>query len=69
MTDEEHDMIKRLYDYLFHPPVVGKTSRAEQLDEVLAAVRAGKMTTRILVWVAGVIAAIGAVWTAWGAGK
>lgn len=64
MTEEEHKMIARVHDYLFHPPVEGKTSRAEQLDEVLVAVRAGKLGTRALLWLSSLVVAAGAVWAA-----
>ncbi len=61
MTEDEHDMIKEVHDFLFKPPLEGKESRARQLDEIMSAVRAGKMGTRILLWAAGVIAAFAAL--------
>ncbi|EEX09636.1 hypothetical protein SL1157_1680 [Ruegeria lacuscaerulensis ITI-1157] len=61
MTEDEHDMIKEVHDFLFKPPLEGKSSRAEQLDEIMSAVRAGKMGTRILLWLAGVVAAVSAI--------
>ncbi len=61
MTDEEHRMIKRTHDFWFVPPIEGKSSRAEQIDELLGAVRAGKIGTRIVLWLAGLVAAIGVV--------
>ena len=63
MTDDEHEMIKRVHDFLFAPPIEGKPARSEQLDEVLSAVRAGKMGTRLLLWLAGLFAAATAVWS------
>lgn len=62
MTDDEHAMMKRVHDYLFHPPMEGKPTRAAQLDEVLGAVRAGKLGTRVLLWLAGIVAAASAIW-------
>lgn len=62
MTDEQAEMMKRLDDFLFKPPIEGKPSRAQQIDELLAAVRAGKMGTRLLLWLAGVVAASTALW-------
>ena len=44
--------------------IEGKTSRAEQIDEVLTAVRAGKLGTRIVLWICGLIAAVGAAYAA-----
>ncbi len=70
MTDEEHEMIRRVHDYLFVPPIEGKPSRARQVDELLSVVRAGKLAGRLLLWVAGVAGAIGAIWTSlFGVGK
>lgn len=61
MTDEEHDMIKKVHDFWFVPPIEGKPSRAAQIDEVLSAVRAGKVGTRALLWLGGVLAAAGVI--------
>lgn len=63
MTGDEHEMMRRVHDFLFVPPIEGKPSRSEQLDEVLSAVRAGKMGTRMLLWLAGIIAACAAIWS------
>lgn len=72
VTENEHDdlqkileMVRRGDDFLFQPHIQGKPTRAEQLDELLSAVRAGKIGTRITLWIAGVIAAFGAIWSNW----
>jgi hypothetical protein len=61
MTEDEHTMIKEVHEFLFKAPVEGKPNRAVQLDEIMSAVRAGKMGTRILLWLSGVVVAIAAV--------
>lgn len=61
MTDEEHSMIKEVHEFLFKAPVEGKPNRAVQLDEIMSAVRAGKMGTRLLLWMSGVIVAFAAI--------
>lgn len=62
--DEQHEleMIQRVHDFLFRPHIEGKPTRAEQIDEALSALRAGKIGGRVVLWMAGVIAAIGALW-------
>lgn len=60
MTDDEHDMIKKVHDFLFTPPLENKPSRAQQIDDLLSAVRAGKLGARSLLWIAGFAAAMGA---------
>ena len=62
MTDDEHNMIREVHEFLFRPPVEGRPNRAVQLDEIMSAVRAGKMGTRILLWLSGVFVAFAAVW-------
>lgn len=63
MTEEEHRMVKRTHDFWFEPPIEGKPNRAQQVDEVLSAVRAGKIGTRIVLWLCGLIAAVAAAYT------
>lgn len=63
VTPEEHEMMKEVHDFLFKPPIHGKASRSEQVDEVLGAVRAGKLGTRVLLWLAGMATAFGAIWS------
>lgn len=60
MTEEQARMIQRVHDFWFVPPLEGKPTRAEQTDEILAAVRAGKIGTRIVLWLAGLVIAVGA---------
>lgn len=66
MTPEEHLMMeetlacaKRTNKWLFEPPIVGKPSRAQQLDDLMAGVRAGKMSFRVVLYAAGFVAAMG----------
>ena len=63
--DEQHEleMIQRVHDFLFRPHIEGKPTRAEQIDEALSALRAGKISARITLWLAAVFAAIGALWS------
>lgn len=62
MTEEEHSMIKEVHEFLFKEPVTGKPNRAVQLDEIMSAVRAGKLGTRVLLWLAGIVVGAGAIW-------
>ncbi len=63
MADDEHkEMVRRVHDWLFEPPIEGQTTRAEQLDRVMAGIRAGRIGARVLLWIAGFVAAIGAAW-------
>lgn len=59
MTDEEHQMIKDVHDWLFKPPIRGKPDRANQLDDLLSGVRAGKLFGRVVLYMAGFVVAIG----------
>jgi len=63
MTEEEHNLIREVHEFWFKPPIEGKPNRAAQIDEVLGAVRAGKIGTRLLLWAAGIIAAFGVIWS------
>ena len=66
--------IKKVNDsldaYLLQPRSPGKPSRASELDDVLAAVRAGGFGLNVLKGLAAIIAAVGVVWAAlqWGKG-
>ena len=62
MTEEEHQMIKRTHDFWFAPHVEGKPTRAEQIDELLSGVRAGKLGFRVALYLAGFVAAVGAAY-------
>ena len=59
MTEDERKMITDVHDFLFKAPVKGKPTRAMEVDDALAAVRAGKIGTRIVLWMAGLVIAIG----------
>lgn len=59
---EPNEKGHRAHDFLFDPPIEGKPPRSEQLDELLSTVRAGKLGGRAILWLAGFIAAVGAIW-------
>lgn len=62
MTDEESNKIDELHRFFFTPPLKGHPTRAQQIEDVLTAVRTGKNIARALLWVLGVIAACGVAW-------
>ena len=62
MTEDEHEMIRRVHDWLFKPNIEGKPPRAELLDDVMTAIRAGKLWVRVLLYLMGAIAAFSAAW-------
>lgn len=62
MTEKEREQLQNLHDFFFKSHLEGKPTRAEQLDEVLMAVRAGKFGSRIILWLAGFVAALGVIW-------
>lgn len=61
MTEDERKMIADIYDFLYKPPITGGKTRAEQLDDVLVGVRYGRTTSRIMLWIAGMLAALAMV--------
>lgn len=44
------------------PTGPGQDSRAKEIDEALRAVRAGKLLTKVSLWILGAIAAVAAAW-------
>ena len=44
-------------------PGPGKPTRAQQIDDLLIAVRTGKLSFRAVLWVAGALAALAAAYT------
>ena len=64
MTQEEHDMMREVRDWLMKPPISGQPSRAEQLDQLLSSVRAGKMGARVFLYMCGAVVAVIAAWNA-----
>lgn len=64
MTDEDRHRLDFMYDYLIQPTGPGRTSRAEELDKLLAAVSAGRMGARALLWLAGAIIAVSTAYAA-----
>ncbi|WP_157057529.1 hypothetical protein [Loktanella sp. 3ANDIMAR09] len=62
MNDEEREKLDDLHDFFIKPRAPGKPSRASQIDDLLEAVRAGKLTGRVILWVAGAIITMTAAW-------
>ncbi|WP_157057477.1 hypothetical protein [Loktanella sp. 3ANDIMAR09] len=58
MTEDERTKLDELHDFFLKPRAPGKPSRASQIDDLLEAVRAGKLTGRVILWVAGAIIAL-----------
>lgn len=66
MTPEQGKQLQELHDFWMKPPVAGRPSRAQLIDEVLRAYTAGGIVVRVFLWGC---AAIVAVASAWGATK
>lgn len=64
MTDDEKQKLNDLHDFFMKPPVAGKPSRAQQIDDALNAIRSGKFTVRALLWACGAVVAVLAAWNA-----
>lgn len=62
MTPDQERKLDEVHDFLLKPTGPGKPSRAEQLDDALAGVRAGKITARFILWISGFMVAIVAAW-------
>lgn len=65
MTDDERlkaavEKIDELHQFFMAEPL-GKPSRAKQVDDLLAVVRAGRLGARVTLWTAGFFAALGAI--------
>lgn len=63
MLDKIAEQNQRIDDYLMKPPGPGRKTRAQELDELLAAKRAGSLAARAVLWLLGFIAAVGAAVT------
>lgn len=64
MTPEQQKQLTEIHHFLLAPRGPNQPSRAEEIDEALNAVKAGKFGARAVLWSAGFIAAMGAAWTA-----
>ena len=62
MTEDQAQKLDELHDFFMKPPLAGKPSRAQQIDDVLVAVRTGKLSVRALLWSAGALAAVAAAY-------
>ncbi|KQI68686.1 hypothetical protein AN189_07195 [Loktanella sp. 3ANDIMAR09] len=61
MSPDEKQKLDDLHDFFLKPRAPGKPSRAAQIDDLLEAVRAGKLTARAVLWLAGAAISIAAV--------
>ncbi|MGB0855385.1 MAG: hypothetical protein ACPGSI_18960 [Pikeienuella sp.] len=61
MTDEQAKKLDDLHEFLFGtiPGVPSSKSRAEQVEDLLKAYRAGSFMARLSLWAAGLITAVG----------
>ena len=64
MDNNEHTQLDDLHRFFMEPRAPGKKSRAEELDDLLAAARTGKMSVRAILWVCGAIVGIMAAYNA-----
>jgi len=64
ISEDEHTKLAALHDFFMKPPLPGKPSRADQLDEILNGYRTGKMSIRAFIWLCGVVVAIAAAYSA-----
>lgn len=63
--DKEDDVFAKvddLHSFFMRRELPHKKTRAEEIDEILATVRAGKIGARLTLWGLGFIAAVGAAW-------
>lgn len=62
MTEEQAKKLGDLHEFLFGtvPGISTSKSRAEQIEEILRAYRAGSFFVRAVLWGAGVVTAVGA---------
>ncbi len=63
MTDEQEKMLSEVHEWLFQARRPGAPSRAEEIDTVMEQIRAGRFLARAVLWLAGLSAAAGAIWT------
>lgn len=59
MTKETHDMVKRMHDMLMEPQPGQKKGLLDRMAGATIAFESGKSTGDRIIWMAGVIAAIG----------
>ena len=64
MTDEERQQLSDLHAFFFRgtPGVKGSISRAERIDQLIKAYESGSFVIRSVIYLAGFLAAAGAVW-------
>lgn len=63
MTDEERDaVLTRIDQFLFKDMPAGGKSRADQIDQLLLAVRTGKLGVRAFLWLCGALVVAATAW-------
>ena len=58
MTDDQSKKIDELHTFFFDPPIKGGANRAQQIEEVLTAVRTSRNMARAVLWIVGFATAI-----------
>lgn len=69
MTDDEHEMIKQVHEFLFRPPGPKREPRAVQIDQALEGIRTGKVGVRAALWLCGAAVAVMATYNQFFGGK
>lgn len=62
MDEQEMEKLDEIHAFFFQEHIKGQPSRAQQIDEVLMAVRTGRNAFRAVAWMLGGVALIGAAW-------
>lgn len=62
MTEDQGSKLDELHDFFMKPAVEGRPSRAQEIDDLLLTVRAGKLGWRIILSVCGLVIALAATW-------
>lgn len=60
LEDDEKKKLEDLHDFFLKPTVPGSDiTRAKQIDDLLKGVNSGKTMGRVILWLAGIIVAVG----------
>lgn len=69
MTEDEHELLrethnlaKENHDYWFKPPVTGKKTRAQEMDDAVTFVNNSKVTVRVIIWIPGFFITLAGAW-------
>ena len=63
MPEQDLAKLDEIHAFFFREHITGQPSRAQQIDEVLMAVRTGRNAFRAIAWLLGGVALRGAAWT------